>query len=213
METVKSFHKHLENLRSQANKLTETGLVLNTLFAGEEIRLNREDEASSLRTVHRTIVEQLERKKYSESFASYGDSKTNLAFSLTGLAAKAIVAVTTKSQQARDIVNDVFDTEARKKPFGTVMVCIGPKGLPDDARAISISQLARESNRSQTEIMSKLQDDGYLLLSKEAFSLLIESLIGAVRGGKLHLPASRDKLVEIRQLGKPRPSIKVIEVK
>jgi len=213
METVKSSHNHLENLQSQANKLTEAGLALNTLFAAEESRLNRENEASSLRTVHRTIVEQLEREEYSESYASYGDSRINLAFSLAGLAAKAIVAVTTKSQQARDIVGDTFDTITRKKPFGTVMVCIGPKGLPDDARVISISQLARESNRPQTEVMSKLQDDGYLLFSKEAFSLLIESLIGAVRGGKLDLPASRDKLTEIGQLEKPRPSIKVIEVK
>jgi hypothetical protein len=212
METVKSFHNHLGNLQSQANKLTETGLALNTLFAGEETRLNREDEASSLRTVHRTIVEQLERQKYSERFASYGDSKTNLAFSLTGLAAKAIVALTTKSQQARDIVNDVFDTEAHKKPFGTVLVCVGPKGLPDDVRVASISELARESNRPQTEIMSKLQDDGYLLFSEEAFSLLIERLIGTVRGGKLHLPVSRDRLMEITGLGKPKSSIKVIEV-
>ena len=212
METVKSFHNHLENLQSQAKKLTETALALNTLFAGEETQLNREDEASSLRTVHRTIVEQLERKEYSESLASYGDSKASLAFSLTGLAAKAIVAVT-KSQQARDIVSDFFDTEAHKKPFGTVMVCIGPKGLPDDARVISISQLARGSNRPQTDVMSKLQDDGYLLFSKEAFSLLVERLVGDVRGGKLHLPVSRDTLMEIRAFSKPKPCIKVIEVK
>jgi len=213
METVKSFHDHLENLQSQAKKLTETGLALNALFAGEETQLKREDEASSLRALHRTIVEQFERIRYSESSACYGDSKTSLVFSLTGLATKVIVAATTRNRQAWDIVKNVFDTEAHKKPFGTLMVCIGPKGLPDDVRVISISQLARESNRPESDVVNTLQSSGYLLLNKEAFSLLIESLIGAVRGGKLHLPASRDKLVEIRQLGKPRPSIKVIEVK
>jgi hypothetical protein len=210
---VKSLHNHLENLQSQAKRLTETGLALNALFAGEETRLKREDEASSLRVVYRTIVEQLERIKCSESSACYEDSKTNLVFSFMGLAAKVIVAATTKSRQAWDTANNGFDAEAHKKPFGTVMVCVGPEGLPDDVRVISISKLARESNRPQTEVMNKLQDDGYLLFTEEAFSSLITRLIGDIREGRLHLPGSRDTLVQIAGLSKPKPSIKVIEVK
>jgi len=207
---MKSFHDHLENSQSQAKKLTETELALNALFAGEETRLEWEDEASSLKALYRTIVEQLDRMRYSESSACYGDTKANLAFSVTRLAAKIIVA-TTKNQRARNVVNNIFDTEGHKKPFGMVMVCVGPKGLPDDATVISISQLARESNRPEPEIMSKLQGDGYLLFRKEVFSLLIDGLIGAVREGKLHLPISRDKLAEITGLNKPKPRIKVIE--
>jgi len=210
MESMKSFHDHLENSQSQAKKLTETELALNALFAGEETRLEWEDEASSLKALYRTIVEQLDRMKYSESSACYGDTKANLAFSVTGLAAKIIVA-TTKNQRAWNVVNNIFDTEGHKKPFGTVMVCAGPKGLPDDATVISISQSARESNRSEPEIMNKLQDDGYLLFSKKVFSLLIDRLVGDVREGKLHLPVSRDRLAEIAGLNKPKPRIKVIE--
>jgi len=207
---MKSFHDHLGNSQSQAKKLTETELALNALFAGEETRLEREDEASSLKALYRTIVEQLDRTKYSESFACYGDTKANLVFSVTGLVAKIIVA-TTKNQRAWNFVNNIFDTEGHKKPFGTVMVCVGPKGLPDDATVISISQSARESNRSESEIMNKLQDDGYLLFSQEVFSLLIDRLVGDVREGKLHLPVSRDRLAEIAGLHKPKPRIKVIE--
>jgi len=77
---MKSFRDRLENLQSQAKKLTETELALNALFAGEETRLKWEEEASSLRALHRTIVEQLERMKYSESSACYGDTKANLTF-------------------------------------------------------------------------------------------------------------------------------------
>jgi len=207
---MKSFRDRLENLQSQAKKLTETELALNALFAGEETRLKWEEEASSLRALHRTIVEQLERMKYSESSACYGDTKANLTFSLTGLAAKIIVA-TTKNQRAWNVVNNIFDTEGHKKPFGTVMVCVGPKGLPDDATVISISQSARESNRPEPEIMKKLQDDGYLLFSKEVFTVLIDKLVGDVREGRLHLPVSRDRLAEIAGLNKPKLRIKVIE--
>jgi hypothetical protein len=210
MGSMKSFHDHLENSRSQAKKLSETELALNALFAGEQTRLEWEDEASSLKALYRTIVEQLDRMKFSESFACYGDSKANLAFSVTGLAAKIIVA-TTKNQRARNVVTNIFDTEGHKKPFGTVMVCVGPKGLPDDVKGISISQLARESGRPEREVANKLQDDGYLLFSEEAFSTLIDRLIGDVREGKLRLPISRDRLAKIAGLNKPKLRIKFIE--
>jgi hypothetical protein len=210
MGSMKSFHDHLENSQSQAKKLTETELALNALFAGEETRLEWEDEASSLKALYRTIVEQLDRMKYSESSACYGDTKANLAFSVTGLAAKIIVA-TTKNQRAWNLVNNTFNTEDHKKPFGTVMVCIGPKGLPGDARAVSTSQLARESNRSGREVVNKLRDDGYLLFSEEAFSALIEKLTSHVLEGQLCLPISRDKLAEIAGLNKPKPRIKFIK--
>jgi hypothetical protein len=52
MESMKLFHDHLENLQSQAKKLTESGLALNSIFDQEETRLKREDEASSLRAVY-----------------------------------------------------------------------------------------------------------------------------------------------------------------
>jgi len=51
---------------------------------------------------------------------------------------------------------------------------IGPRGLPDDVKAVSVSQSARDSNRPEPEIVKKLQENGYLLLSEEAFSLLNE---------------------------------------
>jgi len=210
MESMKSFHDHLENSQSKAKKLTETELALNALFAGEETRLEWEDEASSLKALYRTIVEQLERMKYSESSACYGDTKANLAFSVTRLAAKIIVA-TTKNQRAWNVVTNIFDTEGHKKSFGTVMVCVGPKGLPDDVRGVSISQLARESGRLESQIINKLREDGYLLFSQEAFSTLIDKLIGDVREGRLSLPISRDKLAEITGLKKPKPRIKFIE--
>ena len=210
MENLKQFHSQIKNLQSRAKKLTESGLALNSIFDQEEIRLKRADEASSLKALYRTVVEQLDRMKYSESSACYRDTKANLAFSATGLAAKIIVA-TTKNQRAWNVVNNIFDTEGRKKPFGLVMVCIGPKGLPDDVRAISISQLARESNRLESQITNKLQEDGYLLFSQEAFSLLVDKLIGDVREGQLSLPISRDKLAEIAGLNKPKPRIKFVE--
>ena len=209
MEGLNSFYEHLQNLRSQAEKLIGAGLGLNALFAEEGTRLQREDEASSLRVAYGTIAEKLKELRGIEVSASYEDSRANAILFVTGLSRAAIVSKDNRASAMKDYL--VRKGIERKQPFGLVMVCIGPKGLPDDARAVSISQLARESNRLESQITNKLQEDGYLLFSKEAFSLLIDRLVGDVREGKLHLPVSRDKLAEIAGLNKPKPRIKIIE--
>jgi hypothetical protein len=210
MESLKSFQERLKNLESQGKKLIEARLALNTLFAGEEIRLKREDEASILRVVHRAIVEQLQQLKHAEVSASHGHNQANLVLFPVGLLVTAMVS---KGNRLSAITDYLLRGSAdRKQPFGLVMVCIGPNGLPDDVKVVSISKLARESNRTEPEIINKLQDDGHLLSSEEAFTLLIDGLIGNVREGKLHLPVSRDKLAEIVRLSKPKSRIKIVPV-
>ena len=209
MENLKPFHNQLKNLQSQAKKLTESGLALNSIFDQEETRLKREDEASSLRAVYRAVVEQLQRLERTEASVERGHSQANLILSLGGL---AVGAMGSKNKHLSAIADYLLHTPTdEQRPFGLVMVCIGPKGLPDDVRGVSISQLARESNRLDSQITNKLRKDGYLLFSQEAFSVLIDKLIGDVREGRLSLPISRDKLAEITGLNKPKPRIKVIE--
>jgi hypothetical protein len=210
MESMKSFHDHLENLQSQAKKLTESGLALNSIFDQEEIRLKREDEVSSLRAVYRAVVEQLQRLERTEASVELGHSQGDLILSLGGLAVAAMFSKSNRLSAMRDYL--LREPTDRQQPFGLVMVCIGPKGLPDDVRDVSISQLARESNRLESQIINKLRGDGYLLFSQEAFSALIDRLIGDVREGRRSLPISRDKLAEIMGLKKPKSRIKIVEV-
>ena len=210
MESVKSFHGHLEHLQSRAKKLTETELALNALFAGEETRLKWEDEASILMMVRCAIVEQLQRLKHIETSASYGHSQGNLALFPIGL---ALTAMFSKSNRPSAIMDYLLRGSGdRHRPFGTVMVCVGPKGLPDDAKTVSISQSARDSNRLEPQIVNRLQEDGYLLFSEEVFSSLIDKLVADVRQGKLRLPVSREKLAEIAGLNKPKSRIKIVPV-
>ena len=123
-----------------------------------------------------------------------------------------MAALRSKSEQLSAIADHLIQTPGNEQqPFGLVMVCIGPKGLPDDVKGVSISQLVRESRRPQTEIINKLREDGYLLFSERVFSLLIDELSSHIRAGKLHLPISRDKLAEITELKKPKSRIKVME--
>lgn len=209
MGDLKPFQNYLEDLRSKANNLTETGLALDALFAREEARLNREDEASSLREVYRTVLEQVQRLREIELLASCDQSRVKLILSMTELAVTAIV-----SRGKLSAITDCLlrGSAYKQQSVGLVMVSIGPEGLPDDVRSISVSRLARESNQSEEEIISRLNDDGYLLMSEDSFSSLISRLMGDIREGKLHLPVSGDRLAQITESNQQTLSPKIIRL-
>jgi hypothetical protein len=212
MGSLKPFHVHLENLQCKAKNLTATGLALTNLFTEEASRLDRWDEASRLRTVYRAIVGQLEQAKGSESSASYGYSQANLMFSLSGFAVRSAVAMVSKNKRVSAFADYLFKSPTSKeRPFGLVLVYIGPKGLPGDAGVVSISQLARESKREESEIINKLRERDCLLFSEKTFSLLIDRLIDDIREGRLRLPVSGEKLSEVMASGELNLRLKKTE--
>jgi hypothetical protein len=188
----------------------ETMVAMNALFVEEEARQKREDEVSILMAVHSTIVEQLQELKRIETAASLGHSQGNIVLLPIRLASAGIFLKNSLPSATTDYL--LRGSDDKHRPFGTVMVCVGPKGLPDDAKAISISQLVRDSNRPQPEIVNGLRENGYLLFSEEMFSYLIDRLVADVRQGKLRLPVSREKLADISGLNKPKSTIKVVPI-
>lgn len=198
MEGLSLFHADVKNLYHRAKKLTSTSLSLVTLFAEEATRLGREDEASRLRALCFSVRRQLYWAKSNEGSASYAHSQANLIVSLGGLAAGGIIKMVSRNKQLSAFADYLLKSPTNKeRPFGLVLICIGPKGLPDDAGVVSISQLAREANRLESEVINKLREGGYLLLGEKDFSLLIDRLIDDVREGRSRLPISREKLSEI----------------
>jgi len=202
MESLKPIHGHLRRLQYKAKKLTATGLALTNLFAKETSRLSCWDEASRLGASYSFIRQQLDRAKRNEDAASYGHSQGNLIVSLSGLAVGGLIKMASGNKQLSASADYLLEGLGNKeRPFGRVLICIGPKGLPDDAEVVSISRLARESNREEPDIINKLQEGGYLLFNEKAFSLLIDRLIDDVQEGRLRLPISREKLSEIKASG------------
>lgn len=197
MEDLNSLRSHLNDLKLQVRELTSAGLSLITLLAGEANRLSREDEALRLEALRSSIRQQLNRVKLSENSASYGYSQTNLILSLTNLGVCSIKAVSGNKQLQAISDNVLKSFTNEQRPFGRVLVCIGPGGLPDDVRVVSISQLARESNRHESQIISELRHHGCILLEEGAFLLLISKVMDGIREGRLHLPISGDKLSQV----------------
>ena len=99
MEGLESFHTYVKNLCHQAGVLAEAAVSLSESFEMEADRLTREDGAHRLKVIHAAVVEELERSRRLESAASYGYTKANLPFSITGSIVKIIVAATTENQR------------------------------------------------------------------------------------------------------------------
>jgi len=210
MGSLKSFHDRLKNLQSQAQKLMDAALALNALFVEEETRLERDDEVSILMGVRRAIVEQSRQLKRIETSVSLGHSQASAVLFAAELAATAIVSQGNRASAIEDYL--LRKATDKKEPFGLVMICIGPKGLPDDAKALSISQSARELNRTEAETVHRLRENGYLVLSEQVFASVIDTLVADIRQGRLCLPVSRDKLVEIAGWNRPKSSIKIVPI-
>ena len=197
MEALTLNSSYLKSLRHQVRKLTAASLSLSSLFAEEAVRLSWGDEASRLEALYFSIRQHLDWAKRIEDAASCRHSDVSLKISLGNLVVGGAIKMLSENKRLLSISDRLLrGLGDEQRPFGTVLVCVGPKGMPDDVQVISISQLARESNREESEVMNKLQRHGYLLFGEEAFSLLIDRLTCDVREGRLSLPISTEKLAE-----------------
>ncbi|MDP2718922.1 MAG: hypothetical protein Q8P44_03705 [Dehalococcoidia bacterium] len=195
MGSLKPFHNQLKHLQDKARNLTATGLALNNLFAEEAKRLEQWDEASRLETLCFSLKQEMEREKNGEDAERYGHSQYDLMVSLGGLAIGGLIKATSKNKQLSAYGDYLLKNPGNKKrPFGLVLIRIGPKGLPDDMGVVSISRWARESKRDESEVIGEIREGGCLLLDEDTFSRLINKLADDIREGRRRLPISLKEL-------------------
>jgi len=198
MEDLTLYITEVNNVKHRAKQLTSACLSLNVLFAGEAKRLNCHDQIMLLRELSSSISQQVNDAKQTEDASSYAESKANLTMSLFQFAAGGILKMTSNSKSLRAFGDDLLTKPLyEKRPFGDVLVRVGPKGVPDDVGVISVSRLARESHRGEAQVIEGMQSQGYLLFSEEAFSLLIINLTNGIQRGSIILPVVGNKLAEL----------------
>lgn len=196
MDHLDSFRASLQAIQQETEILSSASASLSETFAAESVRLSREDMGRRLQSIRASISRDLAQLAEEESTASYVNSKWRFGCSIAGLFAKGIVTAATENRKTRNLVNRlVDDTTGPKRTYGTLMVCVGPKGLPDDVQAASISELSRKFALAESEVVRRLQDKDYLLFREEDFSRLTDKLINEIREGQLSLPVSHEKLM------------------
>jgi hypothetical protein len=188
-----------KDLQRWAARLRSTALSLISLFGEEAKRLDRIDEASRLETMRSYIDQQLQQFRRNEASKQYGRDRVDIMSTLGGLAFTTVLKQVSKGSRLSAFVGRALESaSSEERPFGNVLVCIGPGGLPDDVKVAPISRLARESNRTETEVINDIQELGFLLLDEQAFHLLIEMLLDDVLGGQRRLPISLQELSKIK---------------
>jgi hypothetical protein len=198
MEDLTSYITEVNNIQHQAKQLTSICLSFNVLFVEEAIRLDCHDQIMLLRELSSSISQQMNEVKRTENASSYGESKANMTMSLFQFAAGGILKMTSSSKPLQALADDLLTKPLyEKRPFGNVLVRVGPKGVPDDVGVISVSRLARESHRNEAQVIEEMRSQGYLLLTEEAFSLLITNLMGGIEKGDMALPVVGNKLAEL----------------
>jgi len=198
---------YLKKLRKQLRKLTADSLSLGDIFAEEAVHMNWTDEASRLKALYLSIREQMDRARRLENAVSYGHSRVSLVMKLGEIAVGGAIGMLSRNKEAQAISYGLLnDPGGEHRPYGRVRICVGPKGIPDDVQVVSISGLASESKREEAEVIDELQRHGCLLFSEKVFSLLIDKMACAVQEGRLHLPVSIEKLMELP----PQTSIRLI---
>ena len=67
-------------------------------------------------------------------------------------------------------------------------VAVGPKGIPDDVLTGSLSRVARESGRTESEVRAAFEGRDYRIMMPDEFLRLLDELKDKVLGGTATLP-------------------------
>ena len=184
----------LKSLQKKVAKLVSAAESLTILFDQEETRLKRKAEVTRLKLLRSAILQQAEQERSAEISASIGYNQGRLIAKSAGL----LITVLSKNNKVQSVARSLLEESAsEKRAFGTILIRINKKGLPDGVDVVHISRLGRESNLSETEVINRLKKDRSLLLSEENFSRLIDKLIEGILEGCLTLPISIQTLSQI----------------
>ncbi|MDO8491366.1 MAG: hypothetical protein Q7T04_05060 [Dehalococcoidia bacterium] len=197
MEGVTGFGLKLQKVRSHLVQQGQAIVALQEALVGESEHLRRLDQAQSIREMRSQVVRKIEALMHSESAASAASGTAALIGSGASFLLGAIAAAASGSREHPLVVgtrmaNAVLEN---KEPYGSVLVAVGPRGVPDDVNVISVSQWARESGRSEAAVEAALKARGQLLMTPDAFNRLMDSLEHGVLGGNVVLPVSAKNLL------------------
>jgi len=197
METIVDLSTRIKQLSLDVEQQTVAVSELAVSFADSAQRQVRRDQATLLRRLKTSIMWEVENTRRMELAAQTGSIKG----SLLGGAANFFLGNLFASAIGHD---DAFKTGvklagsvlSKSVPFGTVFIAIGKEGLPEDLEIIPVSRFARESTKTEMEVEESWKHEGYLLVTPEQFSELLDKVEQALLDGSLLLPLARNEVMK-----------------
>lgn len=196
MENIAACQRLVEALRQQAVNQADALETLNKVFIQEAEHLCRHDQARRLDDLGARVAQEVEKMRFRETAASAAFTDEKIFRGLTKFAFGAIAAAALGSREhpisaGARLAKGVFK---RKEPYGTVLVAVGPGGVPYDVKVIPLSQEARERDKSESEIKAAMEAEGYHLMTPESFRYALGNLKEKILKGILALPVAASSL-------------------
>ena len=190
MEPMTGYRQRIERLRCEVRALADALGVLDKAFAQEAEHLRRQDQAQCLDDLRARLTQEIAEIQRAESAASCSFTEGRLISGLaTGIGASlGSLLRPTREHPLAIGARYAADKWRKSAPFKTVAVAVGPKGIPDDVRTVSLSGVARETGRTESEVRAALEDRGYRIMMLGDFLRLLTELKGKVLGGTASLP-------------------------
>ena len=190
MEDMSGCRQQLEALRSQVRTQIDALAVLETAFLQEAEYLSRYEQARILGALQDRITQEVKDMRRMEESASYSFNRAMLVTGSVKFALFSLMASAhgTEKHPLSIGLEHASSDFSRTAPFGTVIVAVGPKGMPDDVEVISLSQSAREQRKAESEIAAAMEDRGYRLIEPESFLRTLDELKEQVLKGSVTFP-------------------------
>lgn len=187
METASSSSEQVAALAGKIVAQKSAVGELNALLKETAYQTLQHDQIEALDTLKRRVADEARDLMESESSTAYAATKVSLATGVGGLVFGSLAASLSGHKDPVSIGLKVSrQMLERKTPSGNIVVSVG--GEPARVRAISISELARDSRRSEAEASAPLRKQGYLLISVQQFNQVTDVLKTQVTSGTIELP-------------------------
>ena len=190
MEYLNTCRQQIEALHCQVKAQVDALGVLEKAFDKEAEHLRRLDQAQCLDALRAKVTQQVSYMRQMESDASYGFTKGRIIGSLAKFAVGSIMASALQTDEPPLLVGAKMaaNDSVENRPFGKVMVAVGPGGVPDDVKVIPLSRWAREQSRTEAEIPAAMEAQGYYLATPEEFFGVLQEVKQHVLKGNVSLP-------------------------
>jgi len=197
MEGITDFEQWIREMRSELGQQQDTARQLAATFVESNMQLIRHDQVARLEVLKYRINKEVEGIEQVESAAQTGYTKGALLDSgLTFVLGSLVMNAMGCKDSLKIAAQMAGSALSRKVPFGTVLIGIGKKGIPEDVRVIPVSRLARESKRSETDIEANLKRNGYLMMALEVFIQALDRVEREILDGSLSLPIKISKITK-----------------
>jgi hypothetical protein len=198
METSITYSKMLENLLNRVRRLISTAQSLANLFEQEANRLKSEVEVANLKKLYSIVHEEVGNKKRLETDSRLANNLIEGGGSIVRLVA-GLVTMSIQDEAAQAFSRELLSEPRKETPFGTVVIRVGPSGIPDDVEVVCISELARQSERDELTVVDELLAKGNFLLDEKSFSVLVEIIADEILAGNLSLPVLPNRIIKYKE--------------